>query len=61
MPVIKDTRRPSFTEKSLSKKIAPAFPLKKMRGINTEIVVNMELSIGVIISSVPFIQASVIE
>ena len=29
-------------------------PLKKIRGINTEIVVNIELSIGVIISSGAF-------
>lgn len=44
--------------KGLVKKIAPAIPLMNTSGTKTAIVVKVELSIGVITSVVPLLQAS---
>ena len=43
--------------KAWSEKMAPAIPLRNISGIKTEIVVSEELSIGVITSFVPAMQA----
>ena len=47
-----------MTAKAWSKKIAPAIPLMNTSGTKTAIVVKVELSIGVITSVVPLLQAS---
>ena len=52
-----ETNKPAAIEKAWSIKIAPAIPLIKMSGTNTAMVVNDELSMGVITSVVPATQA----
>ena len=57
IPVMYDTSKPAAIEKAWSIKMAPAIPLMKISGTNTAMVVNEELSIGVITSVVPAAQA----
>ena len=53
IPVTYEIISPTVMEKAWSMKMAPAMPLMKINGTNTAMVVNDELSIGVIISVVP--------